>query len=657
MWEQHSGLMNFLRTTYCRSLAESNELRLYCRSRSSSTCLNAIESYALEEIDSSPSTSWDSLIHYISYWIEHILCPMSILVEITHRIWSVRFLIVIIFLSFELASSTQATDQRKDEIFLNWFRSNNGTTFSIDIRVWQDQGRGVVAVANVTGGQEIMHIPAKLIISVENMKNSADPVNAATANMLSNGDDAVIAILLLEHWRNTTSFFAQYIAVLPAYIPSLLHFRQKELDELQDFDFERDALEFQKGALRSFHAIVSSVRSYWPVDAVASVTYEKYLWATTVINSRGLRFRGKVYLSPLADMFNYAPQSVKREADSGEFFLLHHKLESSNAGSDGGSSLRIFADRAQLAGGQLYEDYGDNSDKVYLQYHGFVPTENPFRCIVFKAPKIPLDASPLLRKLLNQLQFPLGVFPTQCVQSSGQLGRTLEYYLATLSFNEQSLSICSNALSRGFEGFKDSQYWARVMAECGFTSISMATHSAVGSSVDHNSYNFTSFAVDLNDENEQRTVRALHYIQQWMKNTIPAYPTTVQNDEIVLSNLEAQDKENQQRESSESSDGTTHYPSHELLAVRYRVYQKRLYRSICQMYGINFSAQIDRLNSPGGQNKKSWGPPFVSFHSDAYTPLSEKLKLFNIWFHGAKFLQSKIIAAEFPMVRIGEVDR
>jgi hypothetical protein len=72
-----------------------------------------------------------------------------------------------------------------------------------------------------------------------------------------------------------------------------------------------------------------------------------------------------ITIFPFVSMFNYSPHPDVRVSNSGEFFLSHHKLN-----EDG---IVILADRDEISGNQLFEDYGDNEDKVYLQYHGFIP--------------------------------------------------------------------------------------------------------------------------------------------------------------------------------------------------------------------------------------------------------------------------------------------
>jgi hypothetical protein len=159
-----------------------------------------------------------------------------------------------------------------------------------------------------------MKVPPNLILSALNLLSSKDSIKIAMVNAFSNDEEAVIASLILESWKDKDSFFAPYLRVLPTYVASLLHFKPDELKELQDSEFEKEAISFQNSAHESYLNFLAVVSPLWPAAAVSSMTIEKYFWAASIVNSRGLRFRGKVYLAPLADMFNYAPHPVKRLA-------------------------------------------------------------------------------------------------------------------------------------------------------------------------------------------------------------------------------------------------------------------------------------------------------------------------------------------------------
>eukprot|EP00299_Pterocystis_sp_00344_P002488 c12812_g1_i1.p1 GENE.c12812_g1_i1~~c12812_g1_i1.p1 ORF type:complete len:625 (+),score=169.41 c12812_g1_i1:135-1877(+) len=72
-------------------------------------------------------------------------------------------------------------------------------------------------------------------------------------------------------------------------------------------------------------------------------------------------------------MFNYAPVSDTRKADYGSAFLKSHSVS--------GAVAKVWSDRSCSKGQQLFEDYGDNRDLIYLMNHGFIPEHNPFSSV------------------------------------------------------------------------------------------------------------------------------------------------------------------------------------------------------------------------------------------------------------------------------------
>ena len=78
-------------------------------------------------------------------------------------------------------------------------------------------------------------------------------------------------------------------------------------------------------------------------------------------------------------MFNYAPHHEEREANNGAEFLGYHKVQ--------GGNFNVFSDRSCGPGKQLVEDYGDNTNALYINHHGFVVEENPFDCVELDMPK------------------------------------------------------------------------------------------------------------------------------------------------------------------------------------------------------------------------------------------------------------------------------
>lgn len=119
-----------------------------------------------------------------------------------------------------------------------------------------------------------------------------------------------------------------------------------------------------------------------PGFGLSHASLQSFAWARSIVASRALHLRGKRYLVPLADMFNYSPQpgTSMRRHGNGAHFLKYHVVSE--------AYFRVIADRSAAAGNQLWEDYGDDSNDVFLAYHGFVSPENPFDCVRLALPPL-----------------------------------------------------------------------------------------------------------------------------------------------------------------------------------------------------------------------------------------------------------------------------
>ena len=89
---------------------------------------------------------------------------------------------------------------------------------------------------------------------------------------------------------------------------------------------------------------------------------------------------GTKCLVPFAGMFNYAPHHEEQEANNG--------ANSSKVSQSQGGNFNVFSDRLRDSGKQLVEDYGDNTNALYINHHGFVVEENPFDCVELDMPKM-----------------------------------------------------------------------------------------------------------------------------------------------------------------------------------------------------------------------------------------------------------------------------
>ena len=127
--------------------------------------------------------------------------------------------------------------------------------------------------------------------------------------------------MLWEKKKGTDSFYHPYIEVLPRSIHNLLEFEENELHELQNNEVESSALFAQKGQVELLASLTKATEGFWPSDK--AITLSELHWATSIVDSRALRFRGKVHLTPFADMFNYAPHPDPRVA---RYLYIMHDL-------------------------------------------------------------------------------------------------------------------------------------------------------------------------------------------------------------------------------------------------------------------------------------------------------------------------------------------
>ena len=247
---------------------------------------------------------------------------------------------------------------------MKWFHYHNGISNNIVVSNFTDMGKGIKTTQPITNGEEVLFIPNDILLSRDLLLKSTDSLHRRIAYEFESSEQCVIATLLLEKTRGDNSKWIPYMNILPKYVPNLSYFSLSSLNALVNPQLKAEALETQKSINDNYKKFLSIVSNFWPNPH--AITYDEYIWANSIVDSRGLRFQGQVVLAPYADMFNYQSNGIERQQQSGVFFLKHHIL---NMHVQGGG-LTITADRDCDGGIQLYEDYGDNADNIYISYHG-----------------------------------------------------------------------------------------------------------------------------------------------------------------------------------------------------------------------------------------------------------------------------------------------
>ena len=557
---------------------------------------------------------------------------------------SIHALLILLFVIQDIStvSIARANDENeKLSKFIDWFQSNGGILDGVEIKDFEGMGKGLGATVNIESNSRVLKVPSDLILSKASLealleKNTKSEDKYVYREMYESfeGESLVIAWLLLESKKGASSFYAPYIDVLPTYIPSLLHFTKNSLQELQNTDLALSA----KGNINTveldYMEFINVAGEFWPYN-IKEVSLDDYKWAMTVTNSRALRFSGEIYLSPMADLFNYspAPGAEKRQPGQGASFLDHHKLS-----TDG--SLTVLADRNAKKGSQLFEDYGDNNDDLYLTYHGFVSIDNPFRCLDLKPARDPnimptREHDEFLRSL------PFTGEPSACVRKDGSFNSYFAYFMLISSSSSSTLMHCLQSMQKKNMNPKSPKIWKFLSKTCGYDAAGLMSGT-------------------LTESSELAMKHIYRLIDSSFLKSAPMGLTSIIEDEALLTFYA-----NQLTSLSPKQIEFKLY-NHRTMATSYRLERKRLLLQICEIYQHNNC--IEYLNrdfkevssSPAGisaeeieeyENQNN----IVFFSSGASTDeeTQSKLKAFNDWFEASGASPSFLKAELLPVYRIG----
>ncbi len=477
----------------------------------------------------------------------------------------------------------------------------------MSIAHFEEMGYGIVATSNIVESSKIVTIPKKIILCYDEIQKYSDELYQRLIKQFnlrkhnSNYDDElVIAALLIERNKKDLSIFSPYIRVLPTHVPNLIHYNAEELEQLHDLKFAEHIRTSNDNNYNDYLELVAILND---ISYNYEITYDDYKWASSVLDSRGLRFKGRVHLAPFADMFNYKPHPTPRKAGNGNFFLKHHVL------SD--KSLIIYADRNAESGDQLYEDYGDNSDQIYSQYHGFIPDENPFRCINVKLPALThfnTTISDINRKmqLLQGLGFNIDEGFGACVDSSGDIGFGMTIIMTVIAFNDEETSVCLNGVTQFNLSKNDDEKRANWNQMIGLNCNFQIVRRNISSLLDDASSNM-SFDID----EQSLTARVLQHITIYLLQPNKYISPVAVNDGL---------------------------PEKLQLAIKYREHLKILWERICFLYKDSTPQETKALEV-------------------AEETLGNRLDKFNSWFFGhlPDSSYSKIKAVPMPLYRIGTI--
>eukprot|EP01040_Poterioochromonas_malhamensis_P003213 gene3213-3425_t len=460
------------------------------------------------------------------------------------------FLYFVIIAALVHRIASQVDEKGKIDAFTKWFEKNQGVLNGIEVYNFREMGNGFRATSSIQENDLVLKVPNHLILTIENMKDHPSQIIRWFYQYFHSisSEQAIIMWLLYEKNLGILSSFYEYIQILPEKVPSLIYFSDDEVQELQDSWFAEETLAYQREVQTNYQQFLEALRQMlveksndislivkqvflpparssaadgFSVETLqAKFTFDDYLWALSILNSRALRFHGEIHLIPMADIFNYEKHHQPRQQDNGNFFLQHHRLDPKTR------SISIYADRnIETVGEQLFEDYGDNTNQIYLTYHGFVPHFlNPFHCVNFhfqyywkyllknlqssssnlftdlkdinedtfsrkidlRQPENQRVIESVLKGLLSKerlelfelLQFPLTSLSSFCLKQDGKIPRQYLVVFSILALSDKQLQTCQSVVKEQIvEAQKSSSSnrkrmnWLKIYEACSLNTV------------------------------------------------------------------------------------------------------------------------------------------------------------------------------------------
>ena len=341
--------------------------------------------------------------------------------------------------------------KRDIEAFHEWFETSGGQRKGINLNIVKGRRVGVVAKDKVVIESKILSIPMSIILTEKTIQSSLRKMRS-TSNVkralqgLKNSDDLITLFLMYEDSLGEKSRWAPYIKMFPQELQTVAFFDQSEVNALQD-PFVIDQVDtFRKRLDKKYKSVKHTLNILFaslPKEQRSKyISKQAWMHWEALVGSRALIMRGKRYMVPFADMFNFRPQQGDRERAQGQNFLHYHRIE--------GNMFNVYADRSTAVGEQVFEDYGDNPNLVYLIHHGFLPAENPFDCVHLPLPLLRTGDpnAELKRHLLedtHDVERMSDEF-AECVGLAGLSERNL-LYLRVLMMDDSDCDACRLAIN------------------------------------------------------------------------------------------------------------------------------------------------------------------------------------------------------------------
>jgi histone-lysine N-methyltransferase SETD3 len=248
---------------------------------------------------------------------------------------------------------TDTDAQQSLNRFLHWIEQGGGRLSNIHIVPQEGGERGVFALGDIAPQQQILQLPRRYLMSLEEAK--ASELGRAIAPHVPPEDVfTYLAVFILEEReRGEASFWKPFLDILPKAYPTHPFFFQEEELALLQGSFTLVRRELQHQQLTALYAHLSQ-----HAPGFARFTLEAFLWAWFSVLTRC--FAGR-FMVPIADMLNDSRpfNTFWSLSEDGEYFEMKTT--------------------APVAGGEeVHNSYGLKSNLELLVYYGFLHEQNEY---------------------------------------------------------------------------------------------------------------------------------------------------------------------------------------------------------------------------------------------------------------------------------------
>jgi hypothetical protein len=222
--------------------------------------------------------------------------------------------------------------------------------------------RGLFTTVDIAAEDIVVSLPVEQIISYHSIHNSPLKVLFEVEGL---PNDVSLALFLIFEFYNDHSQWRAYLDMLPMEFDTALYFNDFELTKITGSPIGDEIRNLQENAHHVFEMVVPIlIQSYPSLFHPKIFTMENFLWAQSVIDSRGIRLNlngsASLCLLPLIDAIN------------GNTISFLEGSTSLSLESEKKDAYTIRSLTPLNSGDQIFMNYGAFSSRELLLYYGYI---------------------------------------------------------------------------------------------------------------------------------------------------------------------------------------------------------------------------------------------------------------------------------------------